>query len=161
MLASIIFKSDIFANSPCSTHHAHSLTPLTSVGHPWWLSRYTFFFPCWCWFRVVCMYVQCPDTTDQHRSWLHGLPSAVYFFYNAQASFHSTRSDHTTCPEDLREWPAIGDISSWFYHSFWGDLRTTPYKIIISAVVVILWWKMWSPYNNRLAIIMRHPWNYI
>ena len=44
-----------------------------------WLSRHAYF-PCRSWFQLE--FVRCPDTTDQHRSWL----VFQHLFYHAQAS---------------------------------------------------------------------------
>ena len=90
----------------------HSLTPSTSVGHLWWLSRHAYF-PCMSWFRQV--FVRCPDTTDQHRSWL----VFQHLFYHAQAS---KALDPTLLAQMILDSDQqIGGVSSWSYHSLWED----------------------------------------
>ena len=95
----------------------NSLTPSTSVGHLWWLSRHSYI-PCRSWFRLVL--VRCPDTKDQHKSRL----AFQHLFYHAQAS---TALDPTLLAQMiLYSDQQIWGVYSWSYHSLWVD----PYKAI-------------------------------
>ena len=102
----------------------HSLTPSTSVGHLWWLSRHAYF-PCRSWFQMV--FVRCPDTTDQHRSWL----VFQHLFYHAQASI---ALDPTLLAQMILDSAQqIGGVSSWSYHSLWEDPRKAVHSLHVPS----------------------------